>query len=71
MVNFLFFSLLFGHAYGMPKFPGQGSDPSHSTWVCDNAESLTSKPPGELGMVNFYVSLTGSQGNPDIWSNVI
>ena len=32
-----------GHTHDMQKFPGQGSNPSHSS---DNTESLTTRPPG-------------------------
>ena len=33
----------FGRTHGMQKFPGQGTNPSHSS---DNAKSLTTRPPG-------------------------
>ena len=36
----------FGHAHDMWKFPGQGSNPSHSS---DSAGSLTTGPPGKSG----------------------
>ena len=43
----LFF--FFGHALGMQKFPGQGSNPHHSSdpnYSNDNAGSSTAKPAG-------------------------
>ena len=42
-MKFQRFSFSFGHTVDMWKFPGQGSNPSHS---CDNAGSLTVRPPG-------------------------
>ena len=53
LVFFFFFFLgFFGHAHGMWKFPGQDSNPCHSS---DNAGSLTLRP------VGCYLS-TGGQG---------
>ena len=42
-MKFQRFSFSFGHTVYMWKFPGQGSNPSHT---CDNAGSLTVRPPG-------------------------
>ena len=42
-IYLLIYVFSFGHAYGMQKFPGQGLNPSHRS---DNAESLTTRPPG-------------------------
>ena len=40
---FLFLSFFVGHARGMQKFRGRGSNLSHNY---DNAESLVARPPG-------------------------
>ena len=39
--------------YSMQKFPGQGLNLSHSS---DNAESLTTRPPGILKHTNISIS---------------
>ena len=42
----------FGHIHGMQKFPGQGSNPHHSSDLShrsDDVRSLTARPPGNSG----------------------
>ena len=45
-----FFVGFFGHTHSMQKFPGQGSNPSHSS---DSVESLTPGLPRELLGASF------------------
>ena len=50
---------LFGHAYGMWKFLGQGSNPCHSSdpsHHSNSAGTLTTRPPGN-SIFEFYLSL--------------
>ena len=44
----------FGQAWGMWKFPSQGSNPSHSS---ENNESLISRPPGNSKTNLFFFNL--------------
>ena len=41
------YTLFFGHAQGMQKFPGQGSSQNHSS---DHAKSLIARPQGNSNM---------------------
>ena len=43
-----------GHAHGMWKLPGQGSNPYHSS---DNTVSLTARPPGKSSYCFIPVAL--------------
>ena len=42
----------FGYAHNTQKFPGQGSNPHHSS---DNARSSTARPPGNSKCNNFNI----------------
>ena len=48
----------FGHAHGLQKFPGQGSNPHHSS---DNARSLTTRPPGNSHQAHLVDEETESE----------
>ena len=45
------FVFIFGCALSIQKFPGQGSNLSHSS---DHTKSLTAGPPGNFRFVAFY-----------------
>ena len=56
-----------GHAWGMWKFLGQGSNPSHSS--SDNAKSLTTRPPGNSSTILFWLpKLYGLAWKQEVWS---
>ena len=49
---------LCGHTHCMRKFPGQGSNPHHSSnpsHRSDNTGSLTHGPPGNSGIIYSFV----------------
>ena len=52
----LLFFFFYGHTFSMWKFPGQGSNLSHSS---DNTESLTTTPPGNSYPASFFFSFYG------------
>ena len=55
---FVLFCFLYAHAHNMQKFPGQGSNPHHSSnsiHSSDNARFLTARPPGNSLSVVFIV----------------
>ena len=61
-----YFSVIFffGHTHSMQKFPGLGSNPSHSSDLSscsDNTRSLTGCTTGELLIFDFYICLEFSQ----------